>query len=54
MLLNIIATVVLLWWLAQGAKLVLMTWSGGYSFLWVVAQSILTLLLIIPAIAIWL
>ena len=53
-MLNIIATVVLLWWAAQGVKLTVMTWSGGYSFFWVAMQSLLTLLLIIPAIAIWL
>lgn len=53
MVLNILASLVLIWWFLQGAKLTLITWGGPYAAIWAVLQAVLTLLLIIPAVAVW-
>lgn len=54
MALQILASLLLVYWLMQSNELTTMTWGEGYSSFWVVFQAIATAALIIPFIAIWL
>ena len=54
MALQIIASLVLVYWLLQSIKLTAMTLGEGYSLLWVVFQAVATAAFIIPIVAIWL
>lgn len=50
---QIIASLVLLYWLAQSARLTRQTWSDGYSPFWVAFQGLATLSLLIPLYLVW-
>lgn len=53
MALQIVASLVLLYWFAQSARLTHLTWADGYSPLWVAFQGLATLSLIIPLYLVW-
>lgn len=54
MILDILATIVLLYWGLQGANLTMKTWNDGYAPLWVLVAGLLTAALIVPLAAVWL
>ena len=54
MLLNVLTTIVLVFWALQGAHLTKMTWAGGYHPFWAALLALATVALTLPAIAIWL
>lgn len=53
LILDVLATMVIIWWVLQGARLTLITWAAPYDAFWAFFQGFLTLLLIIPLFAIW-
>lgn len=53
MALQIIATIVVLWWGLQGANLTVMTARDGYSPIWVGFQALVTLALLFPLYLVW-
>lgn len=53
MALQLFASLVLIYWLAQSARLTFMTWNDGYSPIWVGFQALATVSLFVPLFLIW-
>jgi hypothetical protein len=53
MLLKLIATLILLYWMGQAAAFTRETWNQGYSLIWVAFQMVGVVALLLPLILIW-
>ncbi len=53
MLLNVMATIAIVYWLLTGIKLGLQTWMGPYAPIWALVTWALAVTLLLPLWAIW-